>query len=101
MSSESSDRELYVEARRRVVARKNFYIHLVVYILVNALLIAIWATTDVKVPEVKIPWFIYPLVGWGIGILFHFLAVFVFSASNGWEKRAIEKEVERMKKDNK
>ncbi len=97
MSTESSDRDLYIEARRRVVARKNFYLHFAIYIIVNAMLIVIWATTDIKVAEVRFPWFLYPLIGWGIGIIFHFMAVFVFSAGNGWEKRAIEKEMQKMK----
>ena len=44
------------------------------------------------------PWFIFPLGGWGIGVLFHFLGVFVFSKQTGWERKEIEKEVERIKR---
>ena len=43
------------------------------------------------------PWFIWPILGWGVGVLFHFLGVFFFSRQSNWDKRAIEKEVQRLK----
>ncbi|MEE9528519.1 MAG: 2TM domain-containing protein, partial [Dehalococcoidia bacterium] len=73
--------------------KKGFYTHFIVYILVNILLIIIWAATGAG-----FPWFIFPLGGWGIGVLFHFLGVFVFSRQTSWERREIEKEVERLKR---
>ena len=36
---------------------------------------------------------------WGIGVLVHFLEAFVFEGGTGWEKRQIQKEVERLKKE--
>ena len=88
-----SEEEIYREARKRVEEKKGFYTHLAVYIGVNILLIIIWAATGAG-----FPWFVFPLGGWGIGILFHFLGVFVFSRQTGWEKREIEKEVERLRR---
>jgi len=88
-----SEKELYEEARKRVEEKKGFYIHFAVYILVNVMLVIIWAVTGAG-----FPWFVFPLGGWGIGVLFHFLGVFVFSRQSAWEKREIEKEVERLKK---
>jgi len=96
MPSELSDKELYEIAKQRVKKKKDFYQHLAIYIIVNILLIIIWATTDGSADPV--PWFVYPLGGWGIGILFHFLDVFVFSKDTGWERREIEKEMEKLKK---
>lgn len=95
MPEQLSDEELYRHARRRVAARKGFFVHLSVYIIVNALLVVIWATTGAQYP-----WFIFPLAGWGIGLLFHCLGVFVFSGNTAWEQREIEKEVERMRRIN-
>lgn len=94
MSTGMSEEELYRLASKRVEEKKGFYTHLAFYIAVNILLVIIWAA------GAGFPWFVFPLAGWGIGILFHFLGVFVFSGRlmSGWERRAIEKEAERLKK---
>ena len=94
MTTGMSEEEIYRKARERVEEKKGFYIHFIVYILVNIMLIIIWAATGAG-----FPWFIFPLGGWGIGILFHFLGIFVFSQQTGWERRQVEKEVERLKRD--
>jgi len=93
MTTGMSEEEIYRKAREKVEEKKGFYVHFIVYILVNILLIIIWAATGAG-----FPWFIFPLGGWGIGVLFHFLGVFVFSRQTSWERREIEKEVERLKK---
>jgi uncharacterized membrane protein len=88
-----SEEEVYRIARKRVEEKKSFYIHFAVYVVVNIMLIIIWAVTGAG-----FPWFIFPLVGWGIGVLFHFLGVFVFSKQSGWERKAVEKEAENLRK---
>jgi len=95
MATQMSEKELYEVARKRVEEKKGFFTHLAVYILVNILLVIIWAF---PAGGGGYPWFLWVLGGWGIGILFHFLEVFVFSKQTSWEKRAIEKEVERLRK---
>lgn len=61
-------------AKTKVKARRKFYIHLSVYISVNILLIIInFSTTS------EYLWFKWPLMGWGIGVIFHALSVFVFN----------------------
>ena len=94
MSVQMSEEELYREARKRVEAKKGFFIHLTVYIIVNIMLVLIWAFPGGG----GFPWFVFPLGGWGIGILFHFLEAFIFSRQTDWERKAIEKEVEKLKK---
>jgi hypothetical protein len=94
MSGNLTDEEVYRIARQRVEEKKGFYTHLIVYICVNILLVLIWFFTGHG-----FPWFIFPLGGWGIGLLFHFLGVFVLSqGGSAWEKREIEKEIEKIKK---
>ncbi|AEA47085.1 2TM domain-containing protein [Archaeoglobus veneficus] len=61
----------YKKAYREVVAeeeKRGFLVHLVVYVLVNAMLILI---NLIYSPEAI--WFFYPLIGWGIGISMHYL----------------------------
>ena len=86
--------ESYLKAKKRVEKLKGFYIHLIVYILVNLLLIMINLLTDASYL-----WFLYPLGGWGIGILIHGLTTFASgNFGSQWEERKIK---EYMKKDNK
>ena len=49
----------------------GFFLHLTAYLLVNAILIVI---NVLFTPQTL--WFIWPLMGWGIGILAHGTAVF-------------------------
>lgn len=88
------EEEVYKIARKRVEEKKGFYVHLTFYILVNIGLILIWAFASGD----GFPWFLFPLGGWGIGILFHGLGVFVFNKETGWERREIEKEAEKIRK---
>ena len=93
MPKQMSEDEIYEQAKARVEAKKGFVIHLIVYICVNILLIIIWAFDAGG----GFPWFIFPLVGWGIGLLFHGLGVFVFEQRSN--SAAIEKEVEKIRKE--
>lgn len=67
----------YKSAYRKMQTRQakiGFTIHFAAYIVVNSLLATI---NLLLVPEVT--WFIFPLVGWGIGLTLHYtLAVRLF-----------------------
>lgn len=84
------DRELYERAKKRVEVRIGFYIHLAVYFVVNTLLIIINLSTS---PEYY--WFKWPLIGWGIGLLFHGLGVYASSIGASVKERLIQKEIEK------
>ena len=84
------DQEAYKRAKKRVEAKIGFYIHFMVYVGVNILLILINFLTS---PQYL--WFKWPLMGWGIGLLFHGLAVFVFSKGESIKERMIEKEMKK------
>ena len=55
-------------AIRRIKAKNEFKIHLVVYLCVNATLIVIWAFTSLWT---SFFWPIIPLAAWGIGLVMH------------------------------
>ena len=82
--------EAYKRAKKRVEAKIGFYIHFMVYVGVNILLILINFLTS---PQYL--WFKWPLMGWGIGLLFHGLGVFVFSKGESIKERMIEKEMKK------
>ncbi len=80
----------YYRAKKRVEAKFGFYIHLAVYVAVNALLVTINLSTSTDYL-----WFKWPLAGWGVGVFFHALAVFVFCGGSGVKERMIEKEMKK------
>ena len=82
--------EAYQKAKKRVEAKIGFYIHLAVYLGVNILLIIINLMTSSQYL-----WFKWPLIGWGIGVFFHALAVFAFTKGSSIKERMIEKEMEK------
>jgi hypothetical protein len=57
--------ELRERAIKRLKKRRDFHGHLLVYFLVNTFLVVIWAATS---PSAFF-WPIFPIVGWGIGVV--------------------------------
>ena len=86
-----SDEELRKKAEKHAEEKIGFYIHFTVYIMVNLLLIIIWYTANG--PE-SFPWFIFAMVGWSIGIVVHFVAVF---AGGSYKDKLIAKEYDKLK----
>ncbi|MCC2455713.1 2TM domain-containing protein [Bacillus cereus] len=85
--------ENYLRAKKRVENLKAFYIHLTVYILVNLMLFFI----NISSVSSKL-WFLYPLGGWGIGIVIHGLTTFPFGIfGKEWEERKIKEYMEKDK----
>ncbi len=95
MPQQLTEEEIYQQARKRVEEKKGFYIHLTVYALINVGMILIWAFTAGG----GYPWFVWILGGWGIGLVSHYLAVFVFNKTSGWERRQMDAEIERIKRE--
>jgi hypothetical protein len=85
----------YESARKRVKKKKEFYKHMGSFIMVNIFLFLLNIFTS--------PghfWFIYPLLGWGMGLMGHYFEVFGFPGMRGeevdWEQREMEKEMGRL-----
>ncbi|MFC2014814.1 2TM domain-containing protein [Chloroflexota bacterium] len=87
-----SEEEIYEEAKKRVAAKRGFYSNLVSYVVVNIILMIIWAFPAGG----GYPWFLWPLGGWGIGLIMHYIQVFVWP--KGGDRAAIAKEVENIKR---
>jgi hypothetical protein len=93
MTNQTLEEKIYEEARLRVKAKKDFYGHLTAWAIVNAILIIVWALTDLG----GYPWFLWCLCIWGVFVFINYLRVFVFKQKS--DSIAIEKEVERIKKE--
>lgn len=86
------ERETMRRARAQLAAIKGFYVHLAIFVLVNALLVAINVTAGA-------PWWAqYPLLGWGAGVLGHALAVFAGGSPTvaRWEERKLARIKQRL-----
>ena len=59
---------------RQILKRRTFYLHLSIYLAVNLMLIGIWALAGGG-----FPWFLFVLMGWGIGIVAHGASAFLLS----------------------
>lgn len=87
------DKAAYNRARKRVEAKLGFYYHLAFYVGVNIVLIIVNLST-----ASEYLWFKWPLIGWGIGLFFHALNVFVLSSGVPIKERMIEKEMKKASK---
>lgn len=73
-------------AIRRIRAKRGFWTHFVVYLAVNALLVVVWAVTTAGYF-----WPVWPMLGWGLGVVGHAVSVFIGSPEISEER--IEREL--------
>ena len=87
---DTSEQAILKRAKKRANAELGFYSHLTSYLSVIAMLALINVFTT------RYPWFLWPAMGWGIGIFSHYMAVF---GSRKLKDRyfypAVEREVRR------
>ena len=86
--------QTFTDAQLRELAHKRveFRIHLIVYFVVNAALWGLWWFTGQGYP-----WPMWPTIGWGIGVVFHYLFDYRSSQllSEEEEFRRLKKEMEQ------
>jgi hypothetical protein len=63
-----NESELRAQAVKRLQQRRDFFRHLTVYVLVNAMLVVIWLLTGRGGGYF---WPIWPMLGWGVGVGLH------------------------------
>ncbi len=77
MESDNKDPRLWKEAQKRAA----FKYHVLIYFIMNIFFWTIWyislrnnATAPAERNE--IPWPVWPMLGWGIGVFFHYLSTY-------------------------
>lgn len=94
MTDRMTEEQVYELAEKRVEARRGFVIHLIVYLGVNTLLVCLWVFVSGR----GFPWFIFPLVGWGIGLVSHYFHMSARSEADRGPSARVEKEAEKIRR---
>ncbi|MCW4470571.1 2TM domain-containing protein [Flavobacterium sp. MFBS3-15] len=82
----------YLKAQKKVEDIKGFYGNLMSYVIVITGLAVLNLVTSAEHL-----WFLYPAIGWGIGVVIHFCSVFNYIPFLGrdWEERKLNELMER------
>lgn len=89
MDEHADDQPLRARALNRLRKKREFGAHLFTYLVVNAFIIVIWAA----IAGGGFFWPIFPLLGWGIGLVLHAWDVYRAEPTEA----DIRKEMERLK----
>lgn len=97
MSTFNENDPSYLQAKKRVQAIKGFYIHALVYVLVNAFIIYSNAVGDHQGFQTMNNY--WTAIFWGIGLTAHGLTVFApnFFLGKDWEQRKIKELMDKDK----
>ncbi len=95
METNYTEQERYYQAKKKVEDIKGFYGNLIAYIVFNGFFLVLNLLTT---PDQL--WFFWPLIGWGVGVLFHGMKVFNYSPflSKDWEARKMKEFMEQEKR---
>ncbi len=101
--NQNTEREAFRMAQLKVKKLKKFYVHLIVYLLVNAFFLIV----NYHELEPNEKFFSFDnfsvAICWGIGLAAHAFSVFVphFILGNNWEKKKMQQFMEQEKNSNK
>ncbi|MFC5045066.1 2TM domain-containing protein [Aquimarina hainanensis] len=87
-----NEQHSYDRAKERVEEIKKFYSNLFSYIVIIGFL----AGLNYFQNQWRYAWFLWPAMGWGIGVVFHAIKAYRFNPvfNKEWEERKIRKYME-------
>lgn len=94
MTSPLSPEEIDRLARKRAGAKLGWLAHAMVFVLVN---LVVWVRSYYGFGGRS--WSVFPLLGWGLGLALHGISVFVLGTGSSLRERMIDKERERLQRD--
>ena len=98
MTTTETYQEKYARAKARVEELKAFYNHLIIYVIVNLGIAGINYYDN----QFRFPWFLFPLLGWGIGLASHAVRTFRWNplTNKDWEERKLREIMEKEERNN-
>jgi hypothetical protein len=98
MENRYQEEDRYYKAQKKVIEIRKFYEHLTVYVLCNLIVMVVNLMTS---PGFL--YFVFCILGWGIGIVLHGLKAFGYAPffNKEWENQKIKEfmDKEKMQKD--
>lgn len=91
----NEDDPAFRAAIKRAEELQGFYVHLLIYLVVNA---GLFLINLLGKGEDGGWWFFWPLAGWGIGVLVHALTTFTGLFSDSWKERKAAEIYERSRR---
>ncbi|MFK8006678.1 MAG: 2TM domain-containing protein [Saprospiraceae bacterium] len=86
--------EIYNKAKEKVNAKKFFYIHFGIYLMG---IITLFIINNFTTPGFW--WFLFAVLGWGMGIIAHYLTAFGLPGKGeNWEEEELEKEIKKLER---
>lgn len=82
LTPEGRDPQLW----RIAQSRASFWPHLRIYLIMSAVFWAIWYFSGGRTYNSGLPWPVWPMFGWGIGVVFHYIGAFVNTGKDNTEK---------------
>ena len=79
---QGNDPQLWQLAQRRA----SFKSHLTIYAVMSVFFWLIWYFTGGRTYNNGAPWPIWPMLGWGIGVVFHYIGAYVAPKSNATQR---------------
>ena len=73
--------------------RASFKYHAATYVVMNVFFWVLWYFNGHHYSNEGWPWPVWPMLGWGIGLFFHWLSAYVYPKEN-----SVEREYEKLKK---
>ena len=81
-------------ARKRAGAKLGWYVHAAAFVVVN---LALFAMS--RYAFGTRPWSVFPLLGWGLGLVLHGISVFVLGTGSGLRERMVQREREALQRE--
>ena len=92
MNTPDARHSIEARARRRVGIKMGFYLHALVFVLVNLGLYAVNTALG------SVRWSHFPLWGWGLGLAIHGIVTFISLQGDGMRSRMLAREIEHLKR---
>lgn len=91
MPERLSPEEIERLARKRAGAKLGWYAHAAIYLAVN---LGLFLMSELAFGYRR--WSLFPVIGWGIGLAFHGISVFVLGSGSDLRERMVRQERERL-----
>jgi hypothetical protein len=73
---------------RKILRRRVFWLHASIYVATNVAIFVVWALIGGGYP-----WFVFPILGWGIAVVAHAAAAFLMTST---QDLVLEREQRRL-----